>query len=112
MQVSAISVFHVSDSLLVLFLYLSFCPLGSAHQVAAKRAKDMADDLARQLAGDDEEDPLDAFMAAAVMPEVQQRQAEEEARRAEERRKLAEQLAAGKGAGLVGRECKEPNMRV
>ncbi|GIL78746.1 hypothetical protein Vretimale_355 [Volvox reticuliferus] len=65
-------------------------------KVAAKRAKDMADDLARQMADKDEEDPLDAFMAAAVMPEVKQRQAEEEARRQEERRKLAEKLAAGK----------------
>ncbi|GLC39744.1 hypothetical protein PLESTB_001958100 [Pleodorina starrii] len=65
-------------------------------KVAAKRAKDMADDLARQMADGDEEDPLDAFMAAAVMPEVKQRQAEEEARRQEERRKLAEQLVTGK----------------
>ncbi|GLI64258.1 hypothetical protein VaNZ11_007460 [Volvox africanus] len=66
-------------------------------KVAAKRAKDMADDLARQMADKDEEDPLDAFMAAAVMPEVKQRQAEEEARRQEERRKLAEKIVSGKG---------------
>ncbi|PNH00179.1 hypothetical protein TSOC_014012, partial [Tetrabaena socialis] len=51
---------------------------------------------AQLAAGVDEVDPLDAFMAAAVMPEVKQRQAEEEARRQEERRKLAEQLATGK----------------
>ncbi|KXZ44007.1 hypothetical protein GPECTOR_75g731 [Gonium pectorale] len=65
-------------------------------KVAAKRMKDIADDMARAAAGDDDVDPLDAFMAAEVLPEVKQRQAEEEARRQEERRKIAEQLAAGK----------------
>ena len=54
------------------------------------------DNLQARAAADDE-DPLDAFMAAEVLPEVKQRQAQEEARRQEERRKMAEQLASGKG---------------
>ncbi|KAG2430428.1 hypothetical protein HXX76_009953 [Chlamydomonas incerta] len=65
--------------------------------IKAKKLKDAEHDaeLAARAAADDE-DPLDAFMAAEVLPEVKQRQAAEEARRQEERRKMAEQLASGK----------------
>lgn len=38
-------------------------------------------------------DPLDAFMAAEVLPEVKQKEQEEAAKKEEERRKLTEQLA-------------------
>lgn len=69
--------------------------------VAARRAKDLAEDEARRAADEaaaaaGEADPLDAFMADAVLPEVAQRQAEEDKRKAEERRKMAEAIKAGK----------------
>lgn len=38
-------------------------------------------------------DPLDAFMAAEVMPEVKEKEQEEQQRRQEEKRLLAKQLA-------------------
>ena len=40
-------------------------------------------------------DPLDAFMDAEVMPEVQDREREEAARREAARQKFAEQMAVG-----------------
>lgn len=38
-------------------------------------------------------DPLDAFMAAQVLPEVQQAEAAEAAKREAEKRRIAQQLA-------------------
>ena len=46
-------------------------------------------------AEEDDVDPLDAFMAEEVLPEVRAREAEERARAAEERAKLHELLARG-----------------
>ena len=40
-------------------------------------------------------DPLDAFMAAEVMPEVKVREKEEQQRRQQEKQLLAKQLAVG-----------------
>jgi hypothetical protein len=48
---------------------------------------------ARELAEADEVDPLDAFMAAEILPEVKQKEQEEAAKKEEERRQLAKQLA-------------------
>lgn len=66
-------------------------------KVAALKAKDAAEDLAAMQKGDDdEEDPLDAFMSAEVMPEVKARQAEEAKAREAARVAAAAALAAGK----------------
>lgn len=46
---------------------------------------------------EDEVDPLDAFMAGEVLPEVLARQEAERRAKEEERIKQAEMLAAGKG---------------
>ena len=48
---------------------------------------------AAELAAKDAEDPLDAFMAQEILPEVKQKEQEEIARKEEERKKLAQQLA-------------------
>ena len=40
-----------------------------------------------------DEDPLDAFMAAEVMPEVKEKEEEEQQRRQEEKKQMAQQLA-------------------
>ncbi len=48
---------------------------------------------ARELAEADGVDPLDAFMAAEILPEVKQKEQEEAAKKEEERMKLAKQLA-------------------
>ena len=48
---------------------------------------------AAELAAKDAEDPLDAFMAQEILPEVKQKEQEETARKEEERKKLAQQLA-------------------
>ena len=48
---------------------------------------------AREIAAAGEEDPLDAFMAAQILPEVKQAEAAEAARKEEERRQLAQQRA-------------------
>ncbi|KAF6258089.1 DnaJ-domain-containing protein [Scenedesmus sp. NREL 46B-D3] len=66
-------------------------------KVAALKAKDAAEDLAAlHKGGDDEEDPLDAFMSAEVMPEVTARQAAEARAREAARAAAAVALAAGK----------------
>ncbi|KAK9816506.1 hypothetical protein WJX72_001240 [[Myrmecia] bisecta] len=49
-----------------------------------------------RLAGVDEVDPLDAFMASTVLPEVQAAEQQEQRKREEHRLRLAEQRAAGK----------------
>jgi hypothetical protein len=53
----------------------------------------------------EEDDPLDAFMAGEVLPEVQAKQQEEARRKAEEKLKLAREIASGKvgGCGAGGR---------
>ena len=48
---------------------------------------------AREIAAAGDEDPLDAFMAAEILPEVKQAEAAEAARREEQRRQLAQQRA-------------------
>lgn len=48
---------------------------------------------AAELAAKDAEDPLDAFMAQEILPEVKQKEQLEAARKEEERKKLAQQLA-------------------
>lgn len=48
---------------------------------------------AKELVNADEVDPLDAFMASEILPEVKQKEQEEAAKKEEERRKLAKQLA-------------------
>ena len=48
---------------------------------------------AREIAAAGEEDPLDAFMANEVLPEVKQAEAAEAAKREEARKQLAQQLA-------------------
>ncbi|GAX80414.1 hypothetical protein CEUSTIGMA_g7853.t1 [Chlamydomonas eustigma] len=76
--------------------------LGMTFAAAAKRAAAEAPAAAAPAAAaaaagiDDDVDPLDAFMAAAVMPEVAEKQAVEAKRREEERAKYAEMIAAGK----------------
>ena len=50
---------------------------------------------AAELAAKDAEDPLDAFMAQEILPEVKQKEQEEAARREEQRKALAQQLAVG-----------------
>ena len=49
----------------------------------------------RSVQGDDGVDPLDAFMDAEVMPEVQDREREEKARRDAARERFAQQMAVG-----------------
>ena len=48
---------------------------------------------AAELAAKDAEDPLDAFMAHEILPEIKQKEQKEAARKEEERKKLAQQLA-------------------
>ena len=48
---------------------------------------------AAELAAKGAEDPLDAFMAHEILPEVKQKEQQEAARKEEERKKLAQQLA-------------------
>ena len=48
---------------------------------------------AAELAAKDAEDPLDAFMAQEILPEVKQKEQQEAARKEEERKELAQQLA-------------------
>ena len=50
---------------------------------------------AAELAAADGEDPLDAFMAQEILPEVKQKEQQEAARKEEERKALAQQLAVG-----------------
>ncbi len=50
---------------------------------------------AAELAAKDAEDPLDAFMAQEILPEVKQKEQEEAAHKEEERKLLAQQLAVG-----------------
>ena len=50
---------------------------------------------AAELAAKDAEDPLDAFMAHEILPEVKQKEQEEAAHKEEERKALAQQLAVG-----------------
>lgn len=50
--------------------------------------------------GDDDVDPLDAFMAAEVLPEVAVKQEEEARQREAERQQIAEALAQGKNVGV------------
>lgn len=50
---------------------------------------------AAELAAKDAEDPLDAFMAQEILPEVKQKEKQEAARKEEERKALAQQLAVG-----------------
>ena len=51
---------------------------------------------AAELAAADGEDPLDAFMAQEILPEVKQKEQQEAARKEEERKALAQQLAVGR----------------
>ena len=51
---------------------------------------------AAELAAKDAEDPLDAFMAQEILPEVKQKEQQEAARKEEERKALAQQLAVGR----------------
>lgn len=74
--------------------------------VAARKVRAAQEELQELMkaatgAGEEEEDPLDAFMATEVLPEVKARQEEERRQKEEARRKLAEQLAAGKGPKLM-----------
>lgn len=48
---------------------------------------------AREIVEAADVDPLDAFMAAEILPEVKQKEQEEAAKKEEERIKLAKQLA-------------------
>ena len=48
---------------------------------------------AREIIEAADVDPLDAFMAAEILPEVKQKEQEEAAKKEEERIKLAKQLA-------------------
>lgn len=48
---------------------------------------------ARKIVEAADVDPLDAFMAAEILPEVKQKEQEEAAKKEEERIKLAKQLA-------------------
>jgi hypothetical protein len=45
------------------------------------------------LAAKDAEDPLDAFMAQEILPEVKQKEQQEAVHKEEERKRLAQQLA-------------------
>jgi hypothetical protein len=72
-------------------------PGGIPAKVAALKAKEAAEAAAKALeSSDDDVDPLDAFMAGEVLPEVAAREAEEKAARDAARVAAAAALAAGK----------------
>ena len=75
--------------------------LGLTFAAAAKKAAAAAATLDPEVPLDDDVDPLDAFMAAKVAPEVAAKQAEEALKREEERKKLAEMIASGKSESTV-----------
>jgi len=76
--------------------------LGLTFAAAAKKAAAAAATLDPEMSLDDDLDPLDAFMAAKVAPEVAAKQAEEALKREEERKKYAEMIAAGKCESDIG----------
>jgi len=94
----------------------SYIPTGGGEDAPGNRGmgltlNDMGVDLTKTLLGggasdargeeEPDDDPLDAFMSAEVMPEIKQKEEEEARRRAEARRELAEQMAKGRGIPLL-----------